>query len=115
MSNEITVIDVNEANHRAGTGALLLDVREADEWDAGHAPAATHLPLGRLGDITTVVPSAAGTPIVAICRSGNRSGRATEALVAAGYDVVNMAGGMKAWAAAGLPVVTDGGTPGTVI
>ena len=96
MSNEITVIDVNEANRRAGSGALLLDVREADEWDAGHAPAATHLPL-------------------AVCRSGNRSGRATEALVAAGYDVVNMAGGMKEWAAAGLPVVTDGGTPGTVI
>lgn len=114
MNQPIPAVDVVEANRLAATGAFLLDVREDDEWAAGHAPAATHLPLGRLGDVATVVPAAAA-PIVAICRSGNRSGRATEALLAAGYQVVNMAGGMQAWAAAGLPVVAAGDAPGTVI
>ncbi|MGE3357305.1 MAG: rhodanese-like domain-containing protein [Acidimicrobiia bacterium] len=113
MTVQIREIDVREAGRLADAGAFLLDVREDDEWAAGHAPTATHLPLGRLGDIASV--ASPSTPIVAICRSGNRSGRATEALTAAGYDVVNMAGGMTAWAAAGQPVVGGNGAAGTVI
>jgi rhodanese-related sulfurtransferase len=95
----------------ARTGVLLLDVREAHEWAAGHAPGATHVPLGVL-DPAGLDPA---VPVVAICRSGNRSGRATATLVAAGFDVRNMAGGMKAWAGAGLPVIRDDGTPGRVV
>jgi rhodanese-related sulfurtransferase len=89
---------------------VLLDVREPQEWQAGHAPRAVHLPLGRL----TPAAVAQDRPVIAICRSGNRSGKAADALAAAGVRVHNLAGGMKAWAQAGLPVVTDEGKPGTV-
>ena len=90
--------------------AVLLDVREPREWAAGHAPQAEHVPLGLLS--LDAVPQ--DRPVIAICRSGNRSGKAADALAAAGVRVHNLAGGMKAWTRAGLPVVTDDGEPGTV-
>jgi rhodanese-related sulfurtransferase len=104
-------VDVHEAARRAESGeALMLDVRENDEWTAGRAPVARHLPLSELR--LEQVPT--DRPVLAMCRSGNRSGRVTEALVAAGVDAVNVAGGMQAWEQAGLPVVADDGRPGTV-
>jgi rhodanese-related sulfurtransferase len=90
--------------------AILLDVREPQEWAAGHAPQAEHIPLGQVSPGS--VPQ--GRTIVAVCRSGNRSSKAADVLAAAGLPVHNLAGGMKAWAQAGLPVVTDTGEPGTV-
>ena len=96
-------------------GAFLLDVRTPDEWNAGHAPDAVHLPLARLiEDHQDVLPDD-GTPIVAICRVGSRSQTAAVALRRAGYDVVNLAGGMQAWANAGKDVVTDDGSPGSIV
>lgn len=101
-----------EAAARIDNGeALLLDVREADEWAAGHSPTAIHLPLGQL-DPAAVVPG--DKPVITICRSGGRSAKAAAALGAAGHRVSNLVGGMHAWAAAGLPVLTDDGSPGTV-
>lgn len=91
---------------------LLVDVREPDEWEAGHAPTAVHIPLGELGHRVGELP--ADQKLVMVCRSGNRSAHATRALVEHGYDAVNLTGGMKAWAAAGLEVVTDSSTPGRV-
>jgi rhodanese-related sulfurtransferase len=93
--------------------SLLLDVRELDEWDAGHAPEATHVPLGELPG--ALLDLQHGRTIVCICRSGGRSARATDYLREHGYPAINLAGGMRAWAEAGLPVVTDGGRPGAVI
>jgi rhodanese-related sulfurtransferase len=90
-------------------GAWLLDVREDDEWAAGHAPDATHIPLGQLGARTGELPS--DDEIYVICRSGARSGRATQALNGAGWRAVNVAGGMQDWAAAGRPMTTDSGAP----
>jgi rhodanese-related sulfurtransferase len=90
--------------------ATLLDVREPQEWSAGHAPQAEHLPLGEL-DAGAIQP---GGPVIAVCRSGNRSGKAADLLAAAGVPVHNLAGGMKGWVQAGYPVVTDAGKPGTV-
>ena len=102
---QISVADLDD-------DAVLLDVREQDEWDAGHAPGAVHIPMaevaGRLGELPEVEP----LPI--ICRSGRRSERVREYLAAQGYDVVNVEGGSQAWAGAGKPVVTDDGTPGHV-
>ena len=89
---------------------VLVDVREPQEWSAGHAPQAEHRPLGDL-DPAAHDPA---VPVVAICRSGNRSGKAADLLANAGVPVHNVAGGMKAWAEAGLPIVTDAGEPGTV-
>ena len=105
---EVRPVDVAELQRR---GAVLVDVREDDEWAAGHAPDAVHLPLARVGE---AVGRFAGQEILTVCRSGARSGRAAKALAAAGVDVHNVAGGMSAWASAGLPVVRDDGSPGRV-
>ncbi len=106
-------VDAVEGRALVDGGALLLDVREPDEWEAGHAPDAQFLPLGQVQARVDELPT--DRRIVAICRSGARSATVTEALNAWGYDAVNLAGGMRAWAGAGLPVVTDDGSPGAVI
>jgi rhodanese-related sulfurtransferase len=94
-------------------GAALIDVREADEWQAGHAPDAMHVPLGQLG--ATVSQMDQAQPLVIICRSGRRSDNATVALRHAGYDAYNFIGGMHAWHQAGGAVIAANGQPGTVI
>lgn len=85
----------------------LLDVREDDEWAAGHISGATHIPLDQLSTRAAEVPQ--DELIYVICRSGARSGRAAQALAGAGWRAVNVAGGMQDWAAAGRPMVTDSG------
>lgn len=108
-------IEPLEADRRVRSGAVLLDVREPDEWEAGHAAPAQHLPLGQVDQVGSVVPAGADTTVVIVCRSGARSLRAAQALAAAGYQAVNLQGGMRAWAAAGLAVVDSTGEPGQVI
>jgi rhodanese-related sulfurtransferase len=93
--------------------ALLLDVREPEEWAAGHAPTATWIPMGELEARIDELPR--DRRILAICRSGARSAAVTEALNGAGFDAVNVAGGMESWARAGLDVIADDGAAGTVI
>ena len=87
--------------------AFLLDVREDDEWAAGHAEGALHIPLmdlpARLGEIPT------DRPLTIVCRVGGRSAQATTWLAQQGYDAFNLDGGMFAWASAGRPIVTDTG------
>ncbi len=87
-------------------GAVLLDVRENNEWAAGHAPEAVHLPMTELADRLDEIPEA--DPLYVICRSGGRSARVTTYLNAQGWDAVNVSGGMGGWAAAGRPLVADG-------
>ena len=93
----------------ASDDVVLLDVREDDEWAAGHAPGAVHVALGDL-DPTAFL---GGKPVIAICRSGNRSGKATATLADAGVPVRNMAGGMKGGAMSGSkpPAQSGGGMP----
>lgn len=94
---------------------LLLDVREDDEWDAGHAPQAVHVPLHELPARLDDVRAQAGDgPVSVVCRVGSRSAQATAYLRHAGLDARNVEGGMLAWQAAGLPVVAGDG-PGTVV
>lgn len=102
-----------EAARRVDEGAVLLDVREPDEWNAGHAPDAVHVPLAALA--ASIDRFDKDQPIVAVCRVGGRSERAASVLLQRGYDAVNLAGGMQAWRSAGMPVVTDTGDPGEVI
>ena len=93
-------------------GAVLLDVREPHEWQAGHAPRARHIPLGQLPRRAAELPERRA--VVTVCRSGARSARAAAMLARNGRDVSNLAGGMRAWARAGLPVVARGGSSGRV-
>ncbi|WP_344247333.1 rhodanese-like domain-containing protein [Isoptericola hypogeus] len=105
MQPDVPTLDVLDLDPAAPLpdGATLLDVREQDEWDAGHAPGAVHIPLGELsvryGELD------AGAPVFVVCRTGGRSAQATRFLVeGVGYDAVNLDGGMVAWARRGLPV-----------
>jgi rhodanese-related sulfurtransferase len=104
-------VDSAEARRLMEGGAVLIDVREPEEWSAGHAPGAVHRPLGGLA----AAPLPAGAPLLLVCRSGARSARAQAELAVAGRAAINVGGGMNAWAAAGLAVVTDDGNPGTII
>jgi len=97
---------------RAASGeVLLVDVREDAEWDAGRAPDAVHVPLSEVGrELAALRERAAGRPIAFICRTGRRSAQAFRLAADAGVaDVINVSGGMGAWAAAGLPLVPEGG------
>ncbi|WP_445282149.1 rhodanese-like domain-containing protein [Streptomyces sp. DSM 118148] len=122
-------VTVDEAHRRvqdAGAPAVLLDVREQDEWDAGHAPGAVHTPLSRLAAGAALPDAAHERALVVICRSGTRSRQAAELLAGRGAEgdtgrgagrgagPVDVMGGMKAWAAAGLPVVDAHGNPGSI-
>ena len=98
-----TVVDVREASRRQAAGALLIDVREPAEWNQGHAPQATLIPLGSVPNRLTDIPR--DRDVLLICRSGNRSGSAQRQLQQLGYQrVFNVTGGMNAWTSAGLPV-----------
>ena len=91
----------------------LLDVREPDEWDAGHIEGSQHIPLGELGARIAEVPRE--RTVVAVCRSGSRSDRAARGLRASGFAAENLDGGVTAWTRAGLPLVAKGGGAGRVI
>lgn len=93
--------------------SVLLDVREPDEWAAGHIETAVHIPIGavigRLGEI----PEA--DPLYVICRSGSRSARVAEFLRGQGIGAVNVADGMQGWASASRPMISDTGRGPEVI
>lgn len=98
-----TDVTAEEARTRAQAGALLLDVREPEEWRSGHAPGAQLIPLGELGTRAGQLPR--DREIITVCRSGNRSRTAAGMLRRAGFTQVrNMTGGMVSWTRAGLPV-----------
>ena len=108
----MTDVDVLAAHRAVLAGeVVLLDVREDDEWAAGRAPGAVHLPMSRLRQDS--VPK--DRPVYALCRVGSRSAAVAEALEKLGYSVANVSGGMLSWAAAGLPVVRDGNAAGRVV
>ena len=93
--------------------AVLLDVREDEEWAAGHAPAAVHLPMGELPGRLHEVP--VQRRVVVVCRSGHRSAQVTAYLNRAGRAAMNLDGGMQAWARAGRPMTSETGTAPVVV
>lgn len=98
--------EVMSANLPAGV--FLLDVREDDEWAAGHAPDAVHVRLGELAARTGEIPR--DREVYVICRGGSRSAYAAQALSDAGWTTVNVADGMTGWAVAGRPMVSETGS-----
>src|SRR5688500_6067549 len=85
-----------------GTSTQVIDVREPEEWDAGHLAEATLMPLGELEQRRHELDPAA--PVVVVCRSGRRSLVAADYLRRVGFEHArSLAGGMTAWAAAGQP------------
>jgi rhodanese-related sulfurtransferase len=90
----------------------LLDVRENDEWTAGHAPGAVHLPMMEIPSRMGEIPQ--DREVVVVCKVGGRSGQVVGYLRQQGFEnVINLDGGMLGWEAAGQPMVSeDGGVPG---
>ena len=101
-----TVPEVLSADLPAGV--FLLDVREDDEWTAGHAPDAVHVRLGEVGARVDELPR--DREVYVICRSGTRSAYATQALTAGGLNAINVADGMTGWAVAGRPMISEDGS-----
>ena len=91
-------ITVQQLHDRAGVP--LIDVREEDEYAAGHVPGAVNLPMSKLGDLLDQLPA---EPFDVICQAGGRSARVVEALEARGYEATNVEGGTGEWIAAGYP------------
>ncbi len=105
-------MEATEFAKRKGDLALL-DVREDDEWEAGHIAGAQHIPLGQLA--ARVAEVSRDRTLVTVCRSGGRSTVALKRLRQMGYQAENLDGGVTAWAKAGLPLETPNGAPGRVI
>jgi rhodanese-related sulfurtransferase len=109
---DVPTVDATEV----GPDAVVLDVREADEWVTGHIDGARHIPMGelpqRFAEVGDLADAAAAGEVVVVCRSGGRSARVVAWLTQNGVDAVNLAGGMGAWAAAGRPMMSEtGGEP----
>ena len=99
-----TAVDAAEAIRRVGAAeAWLLDVREAHEWQSGHAGTAHHIPMGEVASRRDELP--VDKPILVICHSGYRSRQVMDALLRAEYSAANVEGGMEAWHAAGGDVI----------
>ena len=103
---EISPQETAAALERGDT--LLIDVRDPDEWQEGHIPGATNFSRGTVElEIEEAAPDLS-TPIITHCGGGGRSALAAESLQRMGYtNVKSMAGGFKAWKAAGLPATRD--------
>ncbi len=82
---------------------LVLDVREVTEYEAGHIPGVTLIPMGEVANRLNEIPK--DQTVIVTCRSGNRSGQVADYLRQNGYtNIHNMEGGIVAWEAAGLPI-----------
>ncbi len=107
-ASELPAVSVEEAIRESSEGVILVDVRELDEWDSGHARVARFLPLSSLQERASELPR--DTRLLIVCHSGGRSLRATAFLRSEGFDAVNVDGGMMAWAAVGGSIVVDSHT-----
>jgi rhodanese-related sulfurtransferase len=92
--------------------AVLLDVREQDEWDAGHAEGALHIPMSQFTARLDEVPDA---QLFVLCRVGGRSAQVVQYLLGQGREAVNVDGGMFAWEQAGRPLVSSSGDQAYVL
>lgn len=103
-----TSLSPAEVKERLDAGEIeLVDCRTQDEWDAGHISGARHIELDDL--LAAAETIARDRPVVFQCRGGNRSAMSAEAFRIAGYEAYNMAGGLSAWAEAGLPLEPEDG------
>lgn len=104
---EVTTTDLAQLldGRDAGTaGVAVVDVREPDEYVAGHVPGARLVPMGQLPSRIEELQTEA--PVYVVCASGGRSAAMTDFLVTAGFDAYSVAGGTSAWQRSGQPVVT---------
>lgn len=100
-------ISAAEALPLAAQDAWLLDVREPHEWERGRSPLAHSIPMSQLNDRIDEIPD--DRKILVVCHAGSRSLRVSDALRTAGFDAVNVSGGMVSWRQAGGDLVSENG------
>src|SRR5262245_28191428 len=110
----VTVGDIpaalpDQSSQQAESELFLLDVREPDEWAAGHIDGAAHIPMGEVTGRLDEIPRSAR--VIAVCRSGRRSAMVTAYLVDGGWDAHNLEGGMVAWAGVGRAMTAESSAP----
>ncbi|WP_180131141.1 rhodanese-like domain-containing protein [Rhodoferax sp. BLA1] len=106
LTRGIQDINVLQAQTLIQQGAFVLDVREPDEFEAGHLPASTLIPLAQLPDRVAEIEAYRSHNIVVICHGGKRSATACGQLAQLGFgSTYNIAGGILAWKKAKLPMV----------
>ena len=100
-------IDATEQTLNSGEAHHLIDVREKEEFDAGHLPGSAHMSKGWIEAKIHHISDDKNAKIVLYCGGGNRSALAADNLQKMGYtNVLSMTGGFKAWKAAGKPTTT---------
>ncbi len=113
MSQAIPETDVSYLPAELTDDVVVLDVREDDEWRAGHIAGAVHIPLAQVPQRGSDLPT--DQQVLVVCKAGGRSAKATAVLLSQGYDAVNLAGGMLAWQQAQRPMVSDTDAPPQVV
>ena len=114
----VTVADIpaalpDQTSQPAAGELFLLDVREPDEWAAGHIDGAAHIPMGEVTGRLDEIPRSAR--VIAVCRSGRRSAMVTAYLVDGGWNAHNLEGGMVAWAGLGRAMTAETSAPPVVL
>jgi rhodanese-related sulfurtransferase len=105
---DIPTVDISAIT----TDTVVLDVREDDEWSAGHIDGARHVPMYQVPQhVNYAQDLAQDVPIVVVCKMGGRSAQVTAWLNQQGWQAANLDGGMLAWATAGRPMVSEDGRP----
>jgi rhodanese-related sulfurtransferase len=102
----IPTVSIDQVPDPLPEGLHVLDVREPEEWAAGHIDGALHIPLAVLPARLSEVPT---DQTLVVCLVGGRSAQAVMWLQRQGFDAVNLDGGMLDWAAAGRPMVSESG------
>lgn len=108
LPGQVPTVDVDQL----AEGAVLLDVREDEEWQAGHIDGARHVPMYQVPQhVAYAEDLSPEVPIVVVCKMGGRSAQVTAWLNQQGYQAVNLDGGMLAWATSGRPMISEDGNP----
>ena len=113
IGNEIEEVQSENLENLLVEGYNLIDVREQDEWDAGHHSDATHIPMGSLPE--KIIDFNEDEKYIIICRSGGRSARVCSFMEKEGYSSFNLEGGMNKLSLTAEKIVNLDGTTGTVI
>ena len=104
MQARVEEIPIGAAAATIRNGALVIDVREPDEYESGHVPSARSIPAATVSSQSRQLPKR--EPVYVICAAGNRSRAVAEHLAGQGFNALTVVGGTQGWIAAGHPVIT---------
>ena len=111
--NKVPTVEASEVEDLVSNGHILIDVREEDEWEAGHHREATHISMSTIEENLSKFTK--GNDYIIVCRSGARSSRVSNYLLSNDFKVSNLDGGMKALFNVSNNIINSKGSPGQII